>query len=475
MAMRRHWQLLKMAFRAMAWRATSGPPAIGLRGLAAWLAVEIVFLIGIGYSADSRFSEYGFGLTIGETLLAIAVSALVLRPEHRVAACAALIVMSMAITSVYTALLAGSSVLLGIMDTSPSVRWAASMAAFVLYLLWLTGAYAAAMRGIHPASRRQGWGRAGAVLAVQLLVAVTFPTFPAFSARDGYDNPPNFWGYARSLMPERKREMAEEPRRVDRAHVELAQPALMDEAIARLAPQTHGETDVYAIGIAGWAEQDVFIKELDGALAAIGKVLPVRDRTLRLVNHVDTVEKTPVAQRANFAAAVRAVARKMDRDEDVLLLFMTSHGSPDGVALLLPGLFSVDLAPQDVADVLDREGIKNRIVVVSACYSGVFVKPLANDNTIVVTAADEKSSSFGCSNEREWTYFGDAFFNRNLRADVSIEEAFLDAKATIGQWEARDGLTSSNPQGHFGPALMKRLARVYGGARTADRARSATP
>jgi len=154
---------------------------------------------------------------------------------------------------------------------------------------------------------------------------------------------------------------------------------------------------------------------------------------------------------------------------------MTSHGSPDGVALLLPGLFSVDLAPQDVADVLDREGIKNRIVVVSACYSGVFVKPLANDNTIVVTAADEKSSSFGCSNEREWTYFGDAFFNRNLRADVSIEEAFLDAKATIGQWEARDGLTSSNPQGHFGPALMKRLARVYGGARTADRARSATP
>src|SRR6266568_660536 len=97
MAMRRHSQLLKMAFRAMAWRATSGPPAIGLRGLAAWLAVEIVFLVSIGYSADSRFSEYGLGLTIGETLLAIAVSALVLRPEHRVAVCAVLTMVSMAI------------------------------------------------------------------------------------------------------------------------------------------------------------------------------------------------------------------------------------------------------------------------------------------------------------------------------------------------------------------------------------------
>jgi hypothetical protein len=130
-------------------------------------------------------------------------------------------------------------------------------------------------------------------------------------------------------------------------------------------------------------------------------------------------------------------------------------------------LISTDLAPEDVAAVLDREGIKNRIVVVSACYSGVFVKPLANDDTIVLTAADENSTSFGCSNEREWTYFGDALFNHSLKPDVSLEEAFLDAKRTIGQWEARDGLAPSNPQGHFGPALMAKLAGVYGTFRQA--------
>ena len=123
--------------------------------------------------------------------------------------------------------------------------------------------------------------------------------------------------------------------------------------------------------------------------------------------------------RVNFAAAVRAIARVMDRQEDVLVLFLTSHGSTDGIALRLPGLVSNGLAPEDVAAVLDREGIRNRIVVVSACYSGVFVKPLANDNTIVLTAADDKSTSFGCSSEREWTYFGDAFFNQHLKPDVT--------------------------------------------------------
>ena len=88
---------------------------------------------------------------------------------------------------------------------------------------------------------------------------------------------------------------------------------------------------------------------------------------------------------------------------------------------------------------------------------------------IVLTAADEKSTSFGCSNEREWTYFGDALFNHGLRPEVSLEEAFRAARETIAQWEARDGLQPSNPQAHFGPALTARLATVYGASRRAER------
>src|SRR5207244_1622355 len=112
----------------------------------------------------------------------------------------------------------------------------------------------------------------------------------------------------------------------------------------------------------------------------------------------------PWASRQNFAAAVHAVAKVMDKDEDVLILFITSHGGTPGVALQLPGI-TVPLAPAEVAAALKKEGIKNRVVIVSACYSGVFVKPLGNTDSIILTAADDKSPSFGCAPGRNWTYF----------------------------------------------------------------------
>jgi hypothetical protein len=119
------------------------------------------------------------------------------------------------------------------------------------------------------------------------------------------------------------------------------------------------------------------------------------------------------------------------------------------------------LSPIDVASVLEREGIKNRVVIVSACHSGVFVGPLADENSVVLTASDADSVSFGCSNEREWTYFGDAFFNRSLKPGTDLEGAFASASKLIAEWEARDGLSSSKPTAHFGPALTEKLIGIY--------------
>lgn len=467
--MRRHWRLVTMALRASVWRASAEPPAIGLAGVAGWSVAAAIAVVVMQYLAGGgSFTEYGLGLTAGWLVISVGVSALVLRAEHRASATAATLAVSLVVVSATCALIE----LAGLVDTSAKAIVLASLgvAVLVLHVVWVIGAYAAVIRSFSRDARLAGWGRATALWAAQLAVLVAFPNYPAFVTKDTYATPFNSWTFARAFLAGSSDDASAQAERSASARIELAQPALMEDAIARLAPQVRGETDVYAIGIAGWSEQDVFIKELDGALAALGNVLPVRDRTLRLVNHADTVDITPVALRANFAAAVRAAGRAMDRDEDVLLLFMTSHGSPGGFALRLPGVISTTLAPEDVADVLDREGIKNRIVVVSACYAGIFIKPLANDNTIVLTAADAKSPSFGCSNEREWTYFGDAFFNQHLRPDVSLEQAFRNARATIGEWEARDGLKPSNPQGYFGSALTAKLARIYGDGREAREA-----
>ena len=158
----------------------------------------------------------------------------------------------------------------------------------------------------------------------------------------------------------------------------------------------------------------------------------------------------------------------MDKDDDILAIFITSHGGPEGVVLRLAGAVYAVLSPDHIASLLDREGIKNRLIIVSACYSGVFATRLASPDSVVLTAADANSASFGCSNERDWTYFGDALFNHNLAAGVSLEQAFAKAKGEIAQWEARDEVAPSNAQGLFGAALAAKLRAKAGQHGPAD-------
>jgi hypothetical protein len=155
----------------------------------------------------------------------------------------------------------------------------------------------------------------------------------------------------------------------------------------------------------------------------------------------------------------------MNKYSDILVLLMTSHGSEKGFMLQVPG-DTIELTPAQVAAALDGEGIKNRVVIVSACFAGSFVPPLANDNTIVMTAADAKSTSFGCAPERDWTYFGDAFFQQSLHPGSDFKSSFDHARILIQGWELMDHAPPSNPQGHFGPAVVAKLAPLFAGGQS---------
>jgi Peptidase C13 family len=456
------WQVLKTALRATAWKATPGPAAIGLLAVIAWAIVAMVVQLLNQYVAAARpvhFAPASLNALIAWTAIFLAATALFLRPEARAAGLAGLLAW-ITVFGLTTAAINVVPLMTG-WDLPRLALWTSDDARTLIFVasqIWWFGAMLAILRGVQAERRLLRTARVlGLVLAVAALSFV-FPYYPAFRGSDFKLHNANLWEYV-SWLRRGGEESAPTRPLVDTDRLELTQPALIDAAAARLAPQVKGKTNIYAIGIAGWSEQDVFIKELDGGLDRIAKYLPVDGGVMRLVNHADTVEATPTATRQNFAAAVHAAARIMDPNEDVLVLFMTSHGSQSGVALRMQYDYA-NLAPEDVTLVLGREGIKNRIVIVSACYSGVFIKPLADDNTIVLTAADENSTSFGCSNEREWTYFGDAFFNHALQPGTSIVAAFNAAKGMIAQWEARDGLSPSNPQGHFGPALLDRLDRM---------------
>jgi hypothetical protein len=121
------------------------------------------------------------------------------------------------------------------------------------------------------------------------------------------------------------------------------------------------------------------------------------------------------------------------------------------------------LRPANLRDLFTQAGIVNRVVIVSACFSGAFIAPLADDNTIVLTAAAPDRTSFGCQPEREWTFFGDAYFNHGVRGGASLLPAFDQAKVLITQWEREHNLTPpSNPQKWIGAHAAEMLRRAEG-------------
>jgi len=145
-----------------------------------------------------------------------------------------------------------------------------------------------------------------------------------------------------------------------------------------------------------------------------------------------------------LAESLQKTATGLDAENDVLFLFLTSHGSPAGLAVKA-GRLTQTLTPSRLADMLARTGVRHKVVVISACYSGVFVPRLASPDMLVITAADADHSSFGCQDKAEWTYFGDAFFNVALRQAKSLKEAFAIARAIVHTRERREHFEPSNP------------------------------
>src|SRR5580693_4888495 len=65
------------------------------------------------------------------------------------------------------------------------------------------------------------------------------------------------------------------------------------------------------------------------------------------------------------------------------LIYFTSHGSPDGIVL-----GDALMTPSAMARIVDDAcGERPAVVVVAACFSGVFIPPLAGQNRMVLTAA----------------------------------------------------------------------------------------
>lgn len=234
-----------------------------------------------------------------------------------------------------------------------------------------------------------------------------------------------------------------------------AQPALLDSALAKLAPQTPGKPDIYVVAFAGDAQEDVFRNEAEYVEELFSKRFGASGHVVVLENNAQTVTTRPLASWTNLHRTLEAVAAKMDPAEDILLLYLSTHGSEDHQLLVdLDPLPLNQIGPDDIADALKTTpAMRWKVIVVNACYSGGFVDALRDDSTMVMTSARADRTSFGCGADSDITYFGKAFLAEALNRTTSLREAFDLARVSVDKWESADtdgmdgkGIEHSEPQ-----------------------------
>jgi hypothetical protein len=235
-------------------------------------------------------------------------------------------------------------------------------------------------------------------------------------------------------------------------------------------PMVHAVEDAHKVSVVSFGlfgDQGVFRSEATGAAQVVAGRFGRGP-----INVQYNSKKGGGATIQGLAMALQAAANGMDTENDVLFVILTSHGSRDGLAVKAGRLAQL-LTPLNLADMLALTGVRHKVLVISACYSGIFIPRLANPNVLVITAADADHPSFGCQDKAKWTYFGDAFFNVALRRASSLNGAFVVARALVQKRELH--FEPSNPQMAGGanvrPLLMRILERSAAAAEHRGRAR----
>jgi Peptidase C13 family len=248
---------------------------------------------------------------------------------------------------------------------------------------------------------------------------------------------------------------------IAREEIFHAQPALLDAAIENLAPQRDGISDLYFVGFGADASEDVFMKEIRVVEDLFSQRFDTDQRAVMLINNSQTAGNTPIATATNLRKTLHRVGQLINPDEDLVMLYLTSHGSSKHeLAVSFWPLQLHTITPVSLKTMLNEAGIKWRVIVVSACYSGGYVEPLKDDHTLIMTASDATHTSFGCGNESDFTYFGKALFDEELRKTFSFTQAFKQAKASILKREQAEGFEPSNPQIFVGKTMPEKLLEL---------------
>ena len=224
----------------------------------------------------------------------------------------------------------------------------------------------------------------------------------------------------------------------------LAQGRLLDAALAAV-PASTPAVELYTLALAGDGQQSVFLREADYVSNLLATRFGARGQ-IRLVNHRDHIADRPLATRESLRRAVQTLAERSG-PEDLVFIYLTSHGTHEHELVLdQPRMELADLPADELAAVLAPLKNRDKIIVISACYSGGFIPALKDDRTLIMTASSADRVSFGCSEEADFTYFGDALFAHAFNQTDDLQQAFKLAQLQVNEREQADNFEPSEPQ-----------------------------
>lgn len=136
------------------------------------------------------------------------------------------------------------------------------------------------------------------------------------------------------------------------------------------------------------------------------------------------------------------------------LLYFTSHGTP--TAMVFGD--APPMTPDMMVNIVRRAcGTRPTVVIVSACYSGIFVNGLAAPNRMVLTAASRERTSFGCGADETYPWF-DGCILETLPKAADFLALAAGARACVARMEQEAGVDRpSEPQLYVGPEMQLRL------------------
>jgi hypothetical protein len=199
------------------------------------------------------------------------------------------------------------------------------------------------------------------------------------------------------------------------------------------------------------AAGDDSISVFDNAVDEMTRMLAARG-----VSQIDrfTSDPTMVAPGRMIATTDTMAAALADvppGPQKACLVFLTSHGSRHGLLLTDDLEHERSLDPSALGRMLDAGcGSVPTVAIVSGCYSGIFIgRVTAAPNRIILTAARDDRTSFGCAAEERLTYFDDCLFQAWPKSQT-FAALYRATDSCVRQKENALGVVHSEPQAYFG-------------------------